>query len=139
LLTLNQTHDSCQKLTLTSENQWTVSVPPQSTTVLQSDHIQAAVHRHYMIHDPSFIRTDIAVKALTADRDGFSLNAAVFCQSYQRDRLERLYWYVTRPAICLERLKVRADGQIQYELKHPFSRGRRRTAPLTFCFLPWIS
>ena len=42
------------------------------------------------LHDPSFIRTDRPTKALTADRDGFSLNAAVSCQSYQRDRLERL-------------------------------------------------
>jgi hypothetical protein len=33
--------------------------------------------RTLTLHDPSFIRTDIAVKALTADRDGFSLNAAV--------------------------------------------------------------
>ena len=85
--------------------------------------------RTLTLHDPSFIRTDMPVKALTADRDGFSLNATVSCQSYQRDRLERLCGYVTRPATCLERLKVRADGQIQYELKHLFSRVRRRTAP----------
>jgi len=57
---------------------------------------------------------------LTADRDGFSLNAAVSCQPCQQDRLERLCRYVTRPAICLERFTVRADGKIQYELKHPF-------------------
>jgi hypothetical protein len=33
--------------------------------------------------------------------------------------------FVTRPAICLERLTVRADGQIQYELKNLFRGGRR--------------
>ena len=85
--------------------------------------------RTLTLHDPSFIRTDRPVKALTAARDGFSLNAAVSCQPYQRDRLERLCRYVTRPAICLERLTVRADGQIQYELKNPFSGGRHRTEP----------
>ena len=46
--------------------------------------------RTLTLHDPSFIRTDTPVKALTADRDGFSLNVAVSCQPYQRDRLERL-------------------------------------------------
>ena len=40
------------------------------------------------------------------DRDGFSLNAAVSCKPYQRERLERLCRYITRPAICLDRLNV---------------------------------
>ena len=79
--------------------------------------------RTLTLHDPSFIRTDKHEKTLTADRDGFSLNAAVSCQPYQRDRLERLCRYVTRPAICLERLTVRVDGKIQYELKKPFRNG----------------
>ena len=46
--------------------------------------------RTLTLHDPSFVRREKPVKALTADRDGFSLNAAVSCQTYQRDRLERL-------------------------------------------------
>jgi siderophore synthetase component len=46
--------------------------------------------RTLTLHDPLFIRTDKSVKASTADRDGFSLNAAVSCQPYQPDRLERL-------------------------------------------------
>ena len=76
-------------------------------------------------HDPSFIRTGNSQKDLTTDRDGFSLNAAVSCQPYQRDRLERLCRYVTRPAICLDRLTIRVDGKIQYELKNPFRNGTR--------------
>ncbi len=92
--------------------------------------------RTLTLHDPSFIRTDRPVKALTADRDGFSLNAAVSCQSYQRDRLERLCRYVTRPAICLERLTVRADDQIQYELKNPF---RDATTHILFSPLDFLS
>jgi hypothetical protein len=83
-----------------------------------------------------FIRTDKPVKASTADRDGFSLNAAVSCQPYQRDRLERLCRYVTRPAICLERLTVRGDGQIQYELKNPFRDG---TTHILFSPLDFLS
>jgi len=46
--------------------------------------------RTLTLHDLLFIRTDKPFKASTADRDGFSLNAAVSCQPYQRDRLERL-------------------------------------------------
>ena len=46
--------------------------------------------RTLSLHDPSLIRTDRPIKALTADRDGFSLNVAVSCQPHQRDRLERL-------------------------------------------------
>ena len=76
------------------------------------------------------------VKALTADRDGFSLNAAVSCQAYQRDHLERLCRYVTRPAICLDRLTVRADGKIQYELKNPFRDG---TTHILFSPLDFLS
>ena len=94
--------------------------------------------RTLTLHDPSFVRTDRPVKALTADRDGFSLNVAVSCQPYQRDRLERLCRYVTRPAICLDRLIVRADGKIQYQLKNPFRGGRLRMEPHTYCFHLWI-
>ena len=70
---------------------------------------------------------------MTAHRDGFSVNAAVSSQSYQRHRLERLSRYVIRPAICLERLTVKADGQIQYELKYPFRRGRLRITLCPLC------
>ncbi len=92
--------------------------------------------RTLTLHDPSFIRTDKPAKTLTADRDGFSLNAAVSCQPYQRDRLERLCRYVTRPAICKDRLTVRADGRIQYELKNPFRNG---TTHILFSPLDFLS
>ena len=92
--------------------------------------------RTLTLHDPSFIRTDKPQKALTTDRDGFSLNAVVSCQLYQRDRLERLCRYVTRTAICLERLTVRTDGKIQYELKNPFRNG---TTHILFSPLDFLS
>ena len=92
--------------------------------------------RTLTLHNPSFIRTDKPEKVLTSDCDGFSLNAAVSCQPYQRDRLERLCRYVTRPAICLERLTVRADGKVQYKLKNSFRGGRHRTEPHIFYFHP---
>jgi hypothetical protein len=100
--------------TETSDRRYRIAIGPHSG------------NRTLTLHDPSFIRTDKPTEASTADRDGFSLNAVVSCQPYQRERLERLCRYVTRPAICLDRLTVRFDGKIQYELKNPFRRGRHR-------------
>lgn len=63
------------------------------------------------------------VKALTAQRDGFSLNAAVACNMDQREKLERVCRYVARVPIALERLSVDGDGLMVYELKHAFRDG----------------
>ena len=91
-------------------------------------------NRTLTLHDPSCIKTDKSPKPLTVDRDGFSLNAAVSCKPYQRERLERLCRYITRPAICLDRLNVKNDDQIQYELKNPFRNGATHIlfSPLDF-------
>ena len=45
------------------------------------------------------------------------------CQPHQRDRLERLCRYITRPALCLDRLSVNSTGQVVYQLKNPFRDG----------------
>ena len=79
--------------------------------------------RTLTLKNPGLQRTETQPKPFTSDRDGFSLNAAVACQPHQRDRLERVCRYVTRPAICLERLTTNIDGKISYELKHPFRDG----------------
>ena len=63
------------------------------------------------------------VKPLTAQRDGFSLNAAVACNMDQREKLERVCRYVARVPIALERLSVDGDGLMVYELKHAFRDG----------------
>ena len=91
-------------------------------------------NRTLTIHNPALVRPDHPAKALTSNQNGFSLNAAVACQPHQRDKLERLCRYVTRPAICLERLTLRADGQVQYQLKHPFRDGTTHIlfSPLDF-------
>jgi len=79
--------------------------------------------RTLTLKNPGLQRTHTHPKPFTVDRDGFSLNAAIACQPHQRQRLERLCRYVTRPAICLERLSTTIDGKISYELKHPFRDG----------------
>lgn len=80
-------------------------------------------HRTLTINNPALARPEKGHKPLTANRDGFSLNAAVACQPHQRARLEQLCRYITGPALCLDRLQLREDGQLQYQLKHPFSNG----------------
>ena len=68
--------------------------------------------RTLTLKNPGLQRTETQPKPFTSDRDGFSLNAAVACQPHQRDRLERVCRYVTRPAICLERLTTSSDGKV---------------------------
>ena len=75
------------------------------------------------LRSQSLIRTDTRPKPFTVNRDGFSLNAAVSCRPHQRDRLERLCRYITRPPLALDRLTTQETGKVVYELKHPFNNG----------------
>ncbi|NJN05487.1 MAG: IS91 family transposase [Rhodobacteraceae bacterium] len=60
---------------------------------------------------------------LLAKQPGFSLHAATGCEANQRDQLEKLCRYITRPAIANERLSTNARGQIIYKFKQPFRDG----------------
>lgn len=75
------------------------------------------------LRSESLIRTDTQPKPFTVNRDGFSLNASVSCQTHQRDRLERLCRYITRAPLVLERLSTSSTGEVVYALKHPFRDG----------------
>lgn len=48
---------------------------------------------------------------------GFSLHAGVACEAGERERLERLCRYLTRPAASGERLSLTPQGNIRYRLK----------------------
>ena len=54
---------------------------------------------------------------------GFSLHAGVRCAAHQRQELERLCRYITRPAIASERLKRNQAGQVVLQLKSPYRDG----------------
>ena len=58
-------------------------------------------------------------KPFTAARDGLSINCAVSCEANERNKLERLCRYRSRPAIAEPRLSVDGDGLVVYELKRP--------------------
>ncbi|MBV1907428.1 MAG: transposase [Pseudomonadales bacterium] len=89
----------------------------------------------WTLRSESLNRTTTQPKLFTVSRDGFSLNAAVSCQPHQRDRLERLCHYITRPPLALDRLTTQETGQVVYELKRPFSNGTTHFVFETLSFL----
>jgi hypothetical protein len=50
-----------------------------------------------------------------AKEAGFSLHAGVSTEAHQRDKLERLCRYVTRPAVSERRLAITSNGNIRYQ------------------------
>ncbi len=66
--------------------------------------------------------------------EGFSLHAQVFIEAHERQSLERLCRYMTRPPISNERLTQLEDGRLEYQLKRPWSDGTRSVVfePLEF-------
>lgn len=69
---------------------------------------------------------------LVVNSNGFSLHAATLVPAGQRDRLEKLCRYLTRPALCLDRLDVREDGMISWSLRKVWRNGTR-----SFLFTPY--
>ncbi len=71
---------------------------------------------------------------LCADAHGFSLHAGVRCGAHQRNELERLCRYITRPAIANERLKRDGSGDIVLQLESAWRDGTThiKMSPLEF-------
>ena len=69
---------------------------------------------------------------MCADIDGFSLHAAVRCGAEDRQALEQLCRYITRPALANERAQTNAAGQVVLKLKTPWRDGTTHlvTSPL---------
>ena len=73
-------------------------------------------------------------QTLCADIDGFSLHAAVRCAADDRQALEQLCRYITRPALANERVQTNAAGQVVLRLKTPWRDGTTHLvmSPLEF-------
>ena len=73
-------------------------------------------------------------QALCADNNGFSLHAAVRCAANDRQALEQLCRYITRPALANERVQTNAAGQVVLKLKTPWRDGTMQLvmSPLEF-------
>jgi hypothetical protein len=54
---------------------------------------------------------------------GFSLHAGVSAKAGERDKLERLCRYISRPPVSVYRLSLTQAGNIRYELKTPYRNG----------------
>ena len=54
---------------------------------------------------------------------GFSLHAGVAAKARERDTLERLCRYITRPAVSEPRLSLTPNGNVRYQLKTPYRDG----------------
>ncbi|MCP4494354.1 MAG: IS91 family transposase, partial [Gammaproteobacteria bacterium] len=74
--------------------------------------------------------------AQVAKEAGFSLHAGVAAQAWERDKLERLCRYISRPALSEKRLSLTSGGNIRYQLKTPYSDG---TTHVIFEALDFIS
>ena len=75
---------------------------------------------------------------LCADIDGFSLHAAVRCAADDRQALEQLCRYITRPALANERVQTNAAGQVVLKLKAAWRDGTTHLvmSPLEFMQRP---
>lgn len=54
---------------------------------------------------------------------GFSLHAGVAAEAHQRNKLERVARYITRPPVAIERLSLTPQGNIRYFLKTQYRDG----------------
>ena len=54
---------------------------------------------------------------------GFSLHAGVAARADERQKLERLCRYISRPAVSEKRLSLTPNGNIRYQLKTPYKDG----------------
>ena len=77
---------------------------------------------------------DDSTSARLAKAGGFSVHAGVVAEPSQRNKLERLARYVTRPAISEQRLSLTAQGHVRYELNTPYRDGTTHVffGPLDF-------
>ena len=77
-------------------------------------------------------------QTLCAGMQGFSLHAAVRCGADDRQGLEQLCLYITRPALANERVQTNAAGQVVVKLKTPWRDGTTHLvmSPLEFVQLP---
>ena len=79
-------------------------------------------------------RDAVFKQTLCADNNGFSLHAAVRCAADDRQALEQLCRYITRPALANERVQTNAAGQVVLKLKTPWRDGTTHLvmSPLEF-------
>ena len=66
---------------------------------------------------------DLDAPREVAESSGFSLHAGIAAKVSQRDKLEHLARYVSRPPVATERLSLTESGHVRYVLKTPYRDG----------------
>lgn len=64
--------------------------------------------------------------AAVAQSSSFSLHAGVAAKAAEREKVERLARYISRPPIAVERLSLTEGGQVRLTLKTPYRDGTTR-------------
>ncbi len=74
------------------------------------------------------------IKELCAERDGFTLHAALRIQPRETSRLEHLCRYITRLSLSGARLSLTKEGVVVHQLRAPYRDGTTHFVfePLTF-------
>lgn len=78
--------------------------------------------------------SDEPVDGETGKVAGFSLHAGVAARAQERQKLERLCRYISRPAVSEKRLSLTPNGNVRYQLKTPYRDGTTQVIfePLDF-------
>ena len=73
-------------------------------------------------------------KPFLSQHSGFSLHAGVSTKAHQREKLERICRYISRPSLSEQRLSMNSQGKVIYQLKTPYENGTTRIVldPLDF-------
>jgi hypothetical protein len=88
------------------------------------DRVSHLVTKHGVDLDAGRVATGLFGGGADLGDEGAQLVDVAFTREIaQRVRLERLCRYITRPALCLDRLSANSTGQIVYQLKNPFRDG----------------
>ena len=78
-------------------------------------------------------------QTLCADIDEFSLHAAVRCAADERQALEQLCRYMTRPALANVRVQTNAAGQVVLKLKTAWRDGTTHLVMSPPEFMQWLA
>jgi len=65
----------------------------------------------------------LTLRATLGKVAGFSLHAGVAAKARERNKLERLCRYISRPGVSEKRLSLTPGGNVRYELKTPYRDG----------------
>ena len=89
--------------------------------LITANRLKYAVFQLFMLQQDTELL--VYVYRLNKSYFPFSLHAGVAAARHERQKLERLCRYMTRPAIAAPRLSLTSSGKVRYQLKTPYRDG----------------